>query len=190
MLYFWNEEINVMKYSFALLLIIIIAFWGCEKDDICSEDTETTPRLILRFYDNDNPENIKTVPNILVNGLGSNFIVDDLDGSVSRDSIVLPLKTNALETQFRIYKDFSYDDNGTPDDTTDDIIGGNEDILTVDYNVEFVYVSRACGYKTIFTEVILTIEDDGDNWILNTQPVNDDFQNIENERAAHFQIFH
>lgn len=179
-----------MKHSFALFLLSAIVFWACEKDDICSEDTETTPRLVLKFYDNDNPNVVKSVPDILVHGIGNNAIIGELDGTVSKDSIFLPLKTDAAETTFSIYKNFAVNDNNTPDDTSDDFIEGNEDILTVSYNRNEVYVSRACGYKTIFETVTVSVQDDNDNWIVNHEPVNEDFQTVENERAAHFKIFH
>ena len=39
-----------MKKIIALLLLCFV-ITNCEKDDICSADTGTTPKLILRFYD-------------------------------------------------------------------------------------------------------------------------------------------
>jgi hypothetical protein len=108
---------------------------------------------------------------------------------VSTDSIVLPLKTDTSSTQYKLHKDYTYDNNGTPDDTTDDIIGGNEDIITFNYTTEQVYVSRACGYKTIFKNVTLTIEPDTDNWIKSKESLTDN-QSVEDEKAAHFKLFH
>ena len=50
-------------------------------------------------------------------------------------------------------------------------------------------MSRACGYKTIFKNVTLTIEPDSDNWIKSRQPLNDN-QSVEDEKETHFNIFH
>ena len=47
-----------------LLLLLTITFSGCEKDDVCTD--ETTPRLILEFYDISNPSNFKNVLNLKV----------------------------------------------------------------------------------------------------------------------------
>lgn len=38
-----------MKKIF-LLLLIVFAFSGCEKDDICDAATATTPQLVIQFY--------------------------------------------------------------------------------------------------------------------------------------------
>ena len=190
MLYFWNEENKIMRYFLALILLLALTVWSCEKDDICSEDTETTPRLVLKFYDNNNPEVVKSVSNILVHGTGNNAVIEGLNGTASRDSIFLPLKTDVSETSFSIYKNASINNNGTPNDTSDDYVEGNEDVITVTYIVKEIYVSRACGYKTIFENVNVSFLNDSDNWIENIQSVDEDIQNIENERAAYFKIFH
>ena len=55
----------------SVLFLVISIFLGCEKDDICSSDTGTTPQLILRFYDIANQEETKAVPNLLVYGINS-----------------------------------------------------------------------------------------------------------------------
>ena len=102
---------------------------------------------------------------------------------------MLPLKTTETSTQFKLHQEYAYDNNGTPDDTSDDIISGNEDIITIAYATEEIYVSRACGFKTAFKNVTVNVEDDGDKWIQIIQSVNDN-QSVEDETAAHFKIFH
>ena len=44
----------------------------------------------------------------------------------------------------------------------------NIDIITVNYIPKFVYVSRACGYKSIFTNNSIIINSDSDNWIFSS----------------------
>ena len=65
----------------------------------------------------------------------------------------------------------------------------SEDIITITYTTKQVYVSRACGFKTVFKNVALTVENDGDNWIQFIQSVNDN-QTIENENAPNYNIYH
>lgn len=177
-----------MRFTLCLLLLFSLLLTNCERDDICPEDTATTPQLIIRFYDLANPDSFKNVQRIRVQGI-DNVLLGSYTGTSASDSIALPLKTNANSTQYSIHKEYSYDDNDTPEDTSDDIIGGNEDIVTINYNPEAVYVSRACGYKTVFRNVEITVEDDGDSWIELIQSVND-IQSVENETAAHFNIWH
>ena len=43
------------------LLLIIYAFKGCTKDDICPPDTATTANLVIAFNDIANPSNTKSV---------------------------------------------------------------------------------------------------------------------------------
>lgn len=180
-----------MKYFKILIiptLLIAIISISCERDDICPGSTPTTPRLIIDLYDADSPENKKNAFSLVVASVGNDFILPGYN-SVTSGQLILPLKTDDNETQYRLVKDAEINDAGTPDDTSDDYYDGNYDIITINYAIEEVYVSRACGYKTIFKNVTLTIEDDGDNWILSRQPVNDN-QSVEDETAAHFTITH
>ena len=101
----------------------------------------------------------------------------------------MPLKTTETITQYSLHKNYSVNDNGTPNDTTDDFLNGNEDIITIEYVTEEVYVSRACGFKTVFKNIRITVADDGDRWIQNYRSV-DDNQIVENEDAPHFRLFH
>lgn len=117
-----------------LLLLITITLSGCEKDDVCTQ--ETTPRLVIEFYDITNPANLKPVLNLKVKGVGQ---TDDLGTFNAVSKIALPLKIDDLTTKYSlIINSLS---------TT----LANEDFLQFDYSHQNVFVSRACGYKTIFT---------------------------------------
>jgi len=175
------------KISIPIILVVLLAL-SCERDDLCAETTPTTPSLILRLFDISNQESTKNVFGLRVQGVGNDDVLTGFN-IVTTDSIVLPLKTDDINTQFKLHNDYGIDDNDTPDDESDDIILGNEDIITIAYSTEEVYVSRACGYKTIFRNVTVSVQEDGDNWIQIIQSINDN-QSVENETAAHFKIFH
>ena len=68
----------------------------------------------------------------------------------------------------------------------------NIDILEITYVSEFVYVSRACGFKSVFTQLRISIIDDGNNWIQSFDFPDTTENNIivENENATHLQLFH
>ena len=171
-----------MKHYKILALVFgitTIFSMGCEPDDICAASTPTTPNLIIRFYDILNQDSKKNVFNLKVQGIGNDNPLTDYN-VVTTDSIVLPLKTNVATTQYSLHKEYS---------NVNDVIDGNEDIITINYSTEQVYVSRACGYKTIFKNVTLTINNDGDNWIQSKESINDN-QSVEDEKAAHFKLFH
>ncbi|TYC14895.1 hypothetical protein ES677_05810 [Bizionia gelidisalsuginis] len=179
-----------MKKIIALLLLALTITLSCERDDICSGETPTTPRLIIDFLDLSTItlENPKNVTKFRAETVDDMRVLDDYNIKTI-DQVILPLKTNDTVTKFRFYKDYAISDNDTPDDTSDDFITGNPDIITIEYATENVYVSRACGYKSIFKNITITVEDDGDNWVQVIQPVNDN-QTIENEDNPHFNIFH
>jgi hypothetical protein len=179
------------KTSLLLILIIITGIVinvSCESDDICPSSTSTTPSLIIDAYDVSNPENKKSISKLLVGGIDNISVLPGYN-IVAATQIVLPLKTDSNTTQYVLIKDTAINDNGTPNDSSDDFYDGNPDIITISYSREDVYVSRACGYKTIFKNVTFTIEPDSDNWIKSRQPLNDN-QSVEDETETHFNIFH
>lgn len=181
------------KISFLLILLILLGIGittSCEPDDICPESTPTTPSLIIDLYDQVNSENKKAVTKLLIVGVGNDDFLPDY-GIVTATQIILPLKTDANSTQYKLYKDYSVNDNGTPDDDSDDFINPttNLDTITINYSREEVYVSRACGYKTIFKNVTFNVNDDGDKWIKSWEFLNEN-QSVEDETATHINIFH
>jgi hypothetical protein len=115
-----------------MLLLVMLSLSSCEKDDICTEDT--TPRMIIEFYDISNPSTLKNVVSLKVKGVGA---YNDLDlgtfNGVSK--IELPLNPSTTST---IYS-FILNSTGT---------SPNEDILQFNYATQTAFVSRACGYKT------------------------------------------
>lgn len=180
-----------MKYYKHILILIptlLIVILSCEKDDICPEDTSTTARLFIEFYDISNQESLKNIFNFRVQGVGNENTLPEYN-IVTSSSVLLPLKTTEGVTQYMLHNDYGIDNNGTPEDTSDDFIIGNEDIITISYNTEEFYVSRACGFKTIFTNITVIVENDGDNWIQLIQPISDN-QSVVDETTAHFKIFH
>jgi len=152
---------------------------SCEKDDICSADTLTTPKLILRFYDKASPDEILAVPDLRA------YALDD-DGSMveflgittnTKDSLAIPLQTEMNETRIVLQRNF---DSENPDD-------GNADTIDIRYEREDIYVSRACGYKAIFNNLIFSVTNDTDNWIVNSEVLID---TVDNQIQAHVKILH
>jgi hypothetical protein len=161
----------------------------CEKDDICAEGSAVTPQLIVSFYDETNPTQKKTVNNLYVVGYNSDnqMVTFASTGEETRDSILVPLRTDANITKIGFHRDYEIDDNDTPDDPSDDIILGNEDLIDFGYTRSDVYVSRACGFIANYLGLNATLDPDSDNWILNTEIVK---ENVENEIEAHVKVYH
>ena len=162
-----------MKKIFALLLLFSLIS-TCERDDICPESTPTTPKLIIRFYDFAEQSETKRVLNLQIQGIDSEEVYQS---ATSTDSVPLPLRTNSNITSFILHSNYADDGNS-----------GNPDTITIEYNPKEIYVSRACGYKTIFENVTIPPIDGDDNWINFIQI--EDPLTIDNETAAHVKIFH
>ena len=158
-----------------LSLLLAVSFLNCEKDDICAEGTPTTPRVIIEFYDNANPNTLKNVTNLKVTESGQT------DGFVFNgvSEIQVPIRTNDIQTTLH------FTANGDDSDISND----NLDEITFNYGTQEVYISRACGYKMTFqlnTTDGTVLTPDSNNWIQNiviSQP------NIETENEVHVKIY-
>lgn len=149
-------------------MILGFASSSCEPDDICDPNTPTTPRMLIHFFDFNNPSVKKNVTNLKVIGEGMTEGVilnpsgiDEAKYVTSGDSISLPLNTAADIVKYKFILNYG---NKNP-------LLVNEDNLEFKYTRESIYVSRACGFKTIFnldinTPFILTDSATNDgNWI-------------------------
>lgn len=168
--------------SVAVLIALTFYLASCEKDDICAEGTPTTPGLIVEFYDKDNTTELKNISNLQYYVLGH----DDIDTLTSGSKLELPLRTDANSVKWALKYTAS--------------IGGqvyqNTDFLEFRYTHDELYVSRACGYKSIFQLDQGNSLDPNprhtDNtasdglWIDRIDVIN---SNIENEDTTHVKIF-
>lgn len=176
-----------MKKLISLLLLFTFGLSSCEKDDICDSNTPTTPRLVMTFYDISNPTKTKNVTNLKV--IGENMkegIVfneslaedDSLRYVTSGSSVSIPLKVNDTTSTFKfIYSSLS---------TT----AINTDIIKFRYTTQNVYVSRACGFKTIFQlksrPPFIQTDPDSVLWMTEVDLVN---PNIESENETHINVY-
>ncbi len=150
---------------------------GCESDEICLEDI--TPKLVIRFYNNDIQSEVKSVLRLKVQ-------IDGVDGeygnetiSLLTDSIAIPLLVSENETRFILTLQGD-ETSGTED---------NIDTISVIYDQQDIFVSRSCGYKTVFNNADPSITNDDDNWIKSLEAQNDPLEIID-EKKAHVKIYH
>ncbi|MBT8244186.1 MAG: hypothetical protein HKP48_07825 [Winogradskyella sp.] len=192
-------------YKFSILFLALL-FLGCERDDICAEGTPTTPRLLIEFFDATDTDIVKNVPRLSVYA-DDPSITTPTNENTSGAILVEPFGTERVfnrnsnaaglpfllgaEDEFITLRYFFEKDTNLRlvDDTS---TNSNIDVVEITYKPEFVYVSRACGFKSIVTELEIEVIDDGDNWIQNLSFSNTIEQSItvENEDETHVQIFH
>ncbi len=163
-----------MKIRGAFVLFMVLSLLnGCTRDDICAEGTSTTPQLIILFRDIANPTQRKAVPNLTVKTAALNDQTILLE--TTTDSIAIPLNPGA---EIVLYQ-FIENANGS---------NPNSDYLEFTYDTENLYVNRACGYKSVYSNLISDVQQEGSaNWIVRADTLT---TTITNENEAHFVIFH
>lgn len=152
-----------MKKYITLIFLTLILVLSCEKDDICLEDT--TPNLVLKFYDFENDTLTKSVVIDSIRAI-DNELIEDYTG-ITLDSILIQLDVNAFKTAYQISS------------------GGTSDTIYFSYDRNDIFVSRSCGYKTIFEN--LAIDSTTTNWI-KSYNINNTI--IDNDTTAHININH
>jgi len=169
-----KKLIGCILFLAALSLYMI----SCEKDDLCDPLITKTPKMIVEFYRAENREEPQVVSNLryFVEGRAEEIAVG------STDSTAVPLRVDATSTKWGFKRDRAVS-GGTATDT---------DFIEFKYTTREEYVSRACGFKTLFTlndEVpspVLTTGDDNTFWI---QSVEIEKFEIENENEVHVKVY-
>ncbi|WP_430613290.1 DUF6452 family protein [Flavobacterium sp. JP2137] len=163
------------------MLWILLGIAGCEKDDICPETTPTTPSVFIRFFDRLDP----TRPN----SEGTlKYYESENEKTVTRSGseIKLPLRLDRQQTVWVL-------ELTTLDNAGAEVV--RRDTLSFKYELETLYVSKACGYKNIFTLVDnSTVEENPQlnhngvgNWINRYQIMT---TNITTEADEHIKIYY
>lgn len=162
---------------FLVFICCSYLFWGCERDDICSEAFQVTPRLIIEFYDINETETLKNVSDLSIVAFGEEDTIDI--GTVNKISI--PLRTDQESTRYSFIRSAS----------NDEFI--NADELNFIYANRNVYVNRACGFKNEFLDfqAFRILEDNPENnWIRSLEIIQTSIENDQQEEDTHLFIFH
>ena len=159
------------------IILVILYFSSCEKDDICVEGD--TPLLIVGFYDAtaEDTTTVKSVTNLLIAETSLNSAFNSI---ASTDSIAFPIKIDAQTTEFAFVRDAVIDQESQE-------LTGTIDTLSFNYTVNSEYISRACGFIANFNELDTTRQVYSTDWIKRVSIIN---SNVERSNAIHVKIFH
>jgi len=164
------------------ILFTIFSIVSCERDDICV-DTPITPLLTISFRDSDRSiDAAKRVIQLQVTLLKNNDSV--FTQPITTDSIRIPLSTISDTTVFRFTRNVGDSNmNNTASDT-----------LSFSYLRDNLYVNRACGFKTVYSDLNVSLDNDGiennieeGNWIQRIEIIN---TNVNDEPNTHIHLFH
>ena len=156
-------------------LIII----SCEKDDICPDSTQTTPQLVVTFYDALDPQQSKIVESLAVYAIKDSelILIENING-INTDSIAIPLRNDIGASNFRFIRNYYVENN---------IIFGDLSHIYIDYEMTDVFISRACGFITNYSLLSILNDNYADTWITESEIVN---PVVTNENQAHVKILH
>ena len=152
-------------YRFRYLFLILLLHQSCEPDDVCNVENPSTPQLVFRLYDANQPSQLKSVDTLRVKDTDKESILQ----LINTDSIAIPFQINSNKMDF----DFM-------------ISGGISDELLIDYQTQDMYLSRACGFQSTF--IINEIEiSTNKSWINTIEIVTNE---ILVDTLAHVKIYH
>ena len=173
-----------MNHFKLILLTMSFLIISCEKDDICPDSTQTTPQLVVAFYDALDPQQSKTVESLAVYAIKDSelILIENING-INTDSIAIPLRNDIGVSNFRFIKNYSVEGN---------IIFGDLNHVYIDYEMTDIFISRACGFITNYSILSLVPYDILQDppvigWIDGYEIVN---PIVTNENQAHVKILH
>ena len=163
-----------MIQKITLLLFTTLFLWGCTRDDICPDDTQTTPLLVIKFMDISNPTQVKAVDNLRITL--ANTSQTEVVPATTDTLYKIPLNPIATSVNYNFTKGYE----GTEPNT---------DAFNITYQRGAdIYINRACGFRTSFIDIDPTIQAEGSaNWMLGNTINN---TTVENEDITHITIFH
>lgn len=129
-----------MKYrkffSCSLVIAAGLLAWGCEKDDICPENSPKTPTARILFVQNNQGLTEKYEQTGLhFYGLEGKVRKEEISLNERDTLIALPIDFESTRSRYLIEKE------------------GRTDTLTLDYTPELQFVSKACGFRFTFSQV-------------------------------------
>lgn len=160
-----------------LITLSIFSLSSCEKDDICDGVT-ATPNAIIEFYDRANSTALKPFYKLRC------FVTPETGNQIkyieyrNTSKIEIPLNINENQTIWNL-------------ELTE--IVNNDTLIQVDqvyfnYQPKTEYVSKACGYKSIFIDISTSLNNNGNgNWITNFTPLSNQ---IINEEQPYAKIYY
>ena len=166
-------------FKLIILTISFLIIISCEKDDICPDSTQTTPQLVVTFYDALDPQQSKIVESLAVYAIKDSelILIENING-VNTDSIAVPLRNDIGASNFRFIRNYSVEN---------DIIFGDFSHIYIDYEMTDVFISRACGFITNYSLLSILNDNYAGTWITESEIVN---PVVTNENQAHVKILH
>lgn len=162
------------RWRISMILLASLCISSCEKDDVCGGLNVKTPLVNIEFYNQDNINQLKAPQELRC------YAVGHKQQLIFRQQakIALPLQINETSTDWVLeYRTLVSQDTLIQRDT-----------LRFSYQTSSQYISKACGYKSVFDNVTTRINSNtgnqAGNWIISQESMNE----IKNENDIHVKI--
>ena len=149
-----------------LVILAVIAIVSCERNDLCIDPG--TPGVVTVFY-NGISQQRQAVDSLVVLSQNGDTVI----APVRTDSLVIPLPVQGNEIKMI----FQYQHGNLR----------NPDTIRFGFTPELQFISKACGFKTVYTDFNAALVPDNDNWIQSVQPVQ---TRIDNDSIKHLAIYY
>lgn len=154
------------------LSMVLFGLWSCTKDDLCSEETPTTPLLTIEFLDITDRLTPKPANDLAIRVRDADSTV--VYPSVSDVTVAIPLDTEADQSQFYLIDQASSEENLS--------------VVQLDlfYQRQDIYVNRACAFKTIYTNMAFESDQTQLSWIQDIELLTPTVE----DASVHMYIYH
>jgi len=159
-------------YTVIPVVLVLMVFYSCTKDDLCSGETPTTPLLTIEFLDYTDRITPKPTSDLAVRLRDTDSTV--VFASVSESSLSLPLDTEADQSLF-----YFIDQASSPEQL---------DVVEMDffYQRQDQYVNRACAFKTVYTNMAFESDQNLLSWIRDIELLTPTVE----DASVHMYIYH
>lgn len=156
-------------------LLVLYTLQSCQYNDICTAEVPSTPKLRIEFHDQERPGLLKAAENFNVRALGDTAYY--FSAPINDTTVAIPLRTDKKETAYELI--FHQGDS----------LQTKRDTLIFTYNTDEVFISRACGFKSIFTDFEVNYNPTSKGWIKNIQIADTTKRITDDKKAALFIYF-
>ena len=154
------------------LSMVLLGLWSCTKDDLCSEETPTTPLLTIEFLDITDRLTPKPANDLAIRVRDTDSTV--VYPSVSDVTVAVPLDTETDLSQFYLIDQASSEENLCVVE------------LDLFYQRQDIYVNRACAFKTIYTNMAFESDQTPLSWVQDIELLTPTVE----DASVHMYIYH
>lgn len=163
-----------------LLMTMLLSLTACEKNDLCGGVDVDTPQVNITLYNRLNNEERKTAQ--MINCFALDFVNQDTIPMLQfngRSQFSLPLKVYEEHTVWYVeLKEWIGNDTIT-----------RANILDFRYETQSDYVSKACGYRTVFQRLRVNSVNDTIQYLPSWISTLDYTNQITSNDTTHVEIY-